>query len=658
MLFFVCLFAAGSLLAQPSILRNIGRGGSRGSKGGDSLVHRTFKEDSISINFRYLDSSRNYTFDSSIADFTKRFPIPADHVFLGNDGSATKSILFNPYLKAGWDPGFHAFDVYKWNLQNVRFFNTTRPYTELGYILGSRVEQIIEVLHTQNLKPYWNISFQYRLINSPGVFKNQKSIHNNYLLTSWYQSPSKRYNNYFVVLANNLKANESGGLKNDSSNYLNNPIYKDRFNIPTKIGSDAAFQADFFSTKLTTGNWYKEVNVLMRQQYDLGKKDSIVTDSTVIPLFYPRLRFEHTLNFGKYSYTYLDTNIGDSDYYKTYYNIYSTDTLKIKDSWQELSNDFSIYQFPDAKNLHQYIKAGIQYQLLKGNFDNSSASLHNFIAHGEYINRTKNQKWDLEASGALYLNGYNSGDYNGAVSLQRIISPKIGALKVGFQNVNRSPSYIYNTHSSFYLDTVFNKFSKENVTHVYAVAWQPKYKIQLSADYYLVSNYLYLTNFYKLQQENALFNVLRINAYKTFKITRHWNWHAEVHVQQKTGNAQVNFPLAYTRNRLAFEGVFFKTLVLSTGFEVLYTTPYKADNYSPVLGQFFYQDSLQISNRPTVSAYLHFRIRSFQGYLRAENLNTLGVFSSSGLTKNNMAAPDYPYPGMLIRFGFYWSFVN
>ena len=181
----------------------------------DSLHHRNQLEDSITINFRYLDSARNYKLDSSINDFSRRFPVPATHIYLGNTGNATRSILFSPNFTAGFDPGFHAFDVYKWKLERVRFFNTTRPYSELNYLLGSRTEQIIELLHTQNIKPNWNFSFQYRLINSPGFFKNQKTNHNNYLLTSWFQSMNKRYNNYFVLLSNRLQSSENGGIKND-----------------------------------------------------------------------------------------------------------------------------------------------------------------------------------------------------------------------------------------------------------------------------------------------------------------------------------------------------------------------------------------------------------------------------------------------------------
>jgi hypothetical protein len=183
--------------------------------------------------------------------------------------------------------------------------------------------------------------------------------------------------------------------------------------------------------------------------------------------------------------------------------------------------------------------------------------------------------------------------------------------------------------------------------------------MQLSGDYYLVGNYLYLTNYHERQQENSIFNVLRINAFKTFKIGKRWNWYAEVYVQQKAGNADVNIPIVYTRNRFMYEGnLGFKNLNIAFGLEGRYHTPYKADNYSPVFGQFFYQDSLTISNLPDVHAFLHFRIRSFKAYVRAENLNTARLFGGFQFNNNNLAAPGYPTPGLNIRFGVYWSFVN
>ena len=679
LLFVFCGISARS--QRPAeILRTIGNrvpGGASGSAGGggtsgDSVKARNRFEDSLTLRITYLDSSGVYKMDSSVRDFTMRYPIPADHIYLGNTGVATRSILFAPRMQAGWDPGFHSLDVYKWKLEKVRFINTTRPYTELGYMLGSRAEQNIEILHTQNIRPNWNFTFNYRLINSPGFFRNQKTNHNNYLFTNWYQSKSKRYNNYFVLLGNTLQAGESGGIRNDRD-YLNDIVYaKDRFLIPTKIGGDPQYGTDFFSTSMYTGTRYREFNLMLRQQYDFGKKDSVVTDSIVVPLSYPSVRFEHSFTYGKYRYSYQDfpvsenqqTNRIDSAYYYDHYrlDVKPDDSILFRDNWKEITNDFSIYQFPDSKNLNQFFKLGARLQVLQGNFSKnfflSDKSMINAMAHGEYRNRTRNRKWDMLAYGNLYLGGYNLGDYHAYVHLQRSISEAIGNLRVGFENVNRTPPFLFDRSSAFYLDAP-KSFNKENTIHFFSSLQLSKLKMQLSADYYLLTNYLYINRFFRLQQEGTLFNVLRISGLKTFRIGRHWNWHAELYLQQKTGSAEVNMPAIYTRHRFMYEGKLgFKNLDMAFGLEGKYHTPYKADNYSPVLGQFFYQDSVRISNLPDVHGFIHFRIRSFRAYLRFENLNTARLFGGFQFNNNNLAAPDYPTPGLVTRLGILWSFVN
>lgn len=565
-------------------------------------------------------------------------------------------------MKTGWDPGFHAYDIYKLKIENVRFFNTTRPYTELNYLLGTRAEQIIEVLHTQNITPGWNASFNYKVISSPGFFKNQKSNHNNYLFTSWYQSKAKRYNNYFIFLANSLKGSENGGFRTPSQ--LTDPDYKDRFQLDTWLGGDQPYSANSFKTSISTGNQYNELTFLMRQQYDLGRKDSLVTDSTVIPLFYPRVRFEHTFSYNTYKYEFHDYLTGginrpDSNYYLSFYNynIHAEDSFRLRDTWKEIFNDFSIYQFPDANNLQQFIKLGASMQNLNGRFSKGSTSIYNLIAHAEYRNRTRDRKWDIVANGKLYLAGFNAGDYQAHISLQRLIGKKLGYLQLGFENVNRSPSFIYNTSSSFYLDTIKN-FNKENSLRFFASYNNPALKLMLTGNYYLVSNFMYLSGYYKLQQESTIFNLLQLALHKSFKIGRHWYWYTDIYAQQKAGDVDLNVPLVFTRNRLAFEGVFFKNLNIATGVEVRYNTPYKVDAYSPVLGRFMYQDSITIKNRPDIRLYLNFRIRSFKLFFSAANLNTISFSNGFSFTENNIPAPNYAYPGLHLRFGIYWNFVN
>ncbi|MEO6915912.1 MAG: putative porin [Chitinophagaceae bacterium] len=655
--------------AQSGLLRRLPGGGggggmSGGSKGGDSLVHRDPSEDSITITYRTLDTSRYARTDSSFNDFYQRFPIPSNYFYLGNTGNAAKSLLFSPNKIAGWDPGFHAFDLYDFALADTKFYNTTKPFSELGYLLGPKQEQMIHVKHTQNISPDWNIAFEYRLIASPGFFKNQNTNHNNIRLNTSYQSKNRRYHAFFILLNNKIQSAENGGIV-DTMNYIDDvATYSNRLGIPVQLGNKGGSSSSVFSSTINTGTKYKNFTFFLRHQYDLGRKDSVVTDSSVIPLFYPKVRAEHNFKYTSYMYSFVDNaaagaNPSDS-FYRHHYNFVTTGNGVLKmDKWKEIFNDFSIYQFPDEKNSQQFFKVGASLQNLFGQFQTASNSLYNIMGHGEYRNKTRNQKWDIEANGELYFAGYNAGNYNALISLKRFISKQLGYLQAGFQNINRSPSFIYEPGSSFNLSQSSN-FVNENITNIFATIDQPIRDLRLSGNYYLITNYTYFTDFYKADQSAAVFNLLQVSADKRFRLTKHWNLYSNLTVQQKAGSAPVNVPLVYTSQRITYEGSLgFKNLMMIVGAEVLYNTPYKADGYSPVTGQFFYQDQETISlKRPKINGFLHFRIKRFTAYVRAENLNTVRLKPAFGFTNNNFAIANYPYPGLVFRLGIFWTFLN
>ena len=661
-LFFLLLLHGYVVVQAQTPLRGLGNRIPRGGGGGggmDSLQRRDKKEDSVNIFYRYLDSVQQFRLDTAVNDFRTRFPVPVTYQYLGNPGQPARSMLLQPESRGGFDAGFHIYDVYRWTPERARFFNTTKPFTELGYLLGSQTQQTIQVLQTQNIKPYWNLTFQYRLISGPGFFNNQRVNHNNLMLTSWYAARRKRYNNYFVITSNKMQSGENGGILNDT-NYLDDPVYENRITIPTKLAPNTGFSRNFFTAPINTGRLHRDVTVLLRQQYDFGKKDSIVTDSTVIPLFYPRLRFEHTFRYGTQQYRFYDRSATDSFYWAaySYLLLQSPDTIEVQDRWREVTNEFSIYQFPDAKNLQQYIKTGAGYQFLSGRVRTGTENLYNIYVQGEYRNLSRNKKWDITAQGQLWLAGYNSGDYRAYASLQRVLSSKLGSLQAGFENINRSPGFVFDNRSSFYVAAPQN-FGKENWTRFFGHITNPALRLRLGAEYALVTNYLYFTGWKDPRQESTAFTLLRITGSKVFRLARRFNLHTDVWLQQPTGNPPVNVPQVLTRNRLMYEGTLgFRHLRLAAGVEARYHTAYNADGYSPLLGQFVFQDSIRIANRPDVDAFVHFRIRRFTTYFRLENLNTASSQNGFGFTRNNLAAPDYPYPGLVIRFGVFWGFIN
>jgi hypothetical protein len=631
----------------------------RRSSGNDSLKKRDNLADSITIFFRYFDSTRSRRFDSTLYDYSLRSPIPYTYYNLGNLGTAAQSYLFQPLMRPGFDPGFHAFDVYNYSLENTRLFQSTRPYTEFNYLLASSAEQMISFLHTQNKKSNFNFSAEYRFSNAPGNLKNQNASINNFRFTSRYQTKNKRYEGLLIAIVNKNAASENGGLQNESRL---DSLFNNAFELSTRLGIPGLASRNPFNTRVNTGNVYRETTVLYRHHYDVGQRDSIVTDSSVIRLFYPRLRFEHDLQYSTRQYQFYDYNIDsvNSERYRKYFNfINPNDTVQYSDQWNRLSNSFSIISYPDKKNLSQFLKLGATLENIKGFFLDTlqSGNLYNIYASGEYRNRTKNQIWDMEARGSLYLNGLNAGDYDAWISLKRMLSKKNGFLTVGFNNVNRSPAMLLDRISSFPIKNR-TEYNKQNIVRLFGKFDNPQQRLSISGNYYLVSNYLYFDSFFTARQAATVFNVLQINLSKHFRLSRNWNWYSEVHLQPLTGQPPVNLPLIFTRNRVAFEGTFYRNLQLSTGLELIYHTPYERDNYSPFLGQFFVQNGMSFSNRPDINYFMHFRIRSFQGFFRIENINSLNIKKGFEFTELSRLADHYRQLGLWMRFGLWWSFVN
>ena len=656
LLFLLILLFEKSFAQRPGGQINMSSGRS-GNTSTDSIhfEHRDDAKDSVNISFKYLDSIRPIRFDSSINDFYKYFIVPAYQQYLGNDGAAGYPLIFSPYAKAGWDAGFHAYDAYKYTLENSRFFKTTRPFTQLIYQGFPAKEQVIKILHTQNPKPNLNFGMEFKLINSPGFLAYQNTNHSNLRLFSNYQGKRKRYGASFLLISNKIRGAENGGIQSDT--FLTSKNFTRRFTIPVNLGGDKYEDPSVFNPSFNTGTTQKDFTFFYRHYYDIGKKDSVeINDSTTEYLFYPKLRFQHTFTYSTYNYEFKDLS-PDSAVYQNWYDttLNPIDTLLVNDKWKIISNDFSLLQFPDTKNSGQYLMAGARLENIKGTFTLGSKNFYNIVLHGEYRNKTRNKLWDIIAKGEFYLNGLNSGDYNAYASLSRYLNKRWGNVSLLFNNVNRSPSFIYNSLSSFNFENTAS-YNKENIIILKATAENPF--ISLSAANYFITNYLFFSNYHKTEQYNRVINLLQLSAAKKIRLSKRWNWYIEATLQQTDASAPVNLPLIYTRNRIAYEGLFFKNLNLSTGFEVRYNTPYKAYNYSPVMGQFMPQDTATIRNRPVINAFMNFRIKSFTGYLRAENLNTVSFTNGFGFTHNNFAAPYYLYPGLIIRFGIQWNFVN
>ena len=651
-IFIALLFFCGNQLkAQFNSGRfsNMGGGGGSSKMQMDTSKHKE-EPDTLTITYRILGEPTDFTIDSSVADFQTDFlKVPSNYTTLGNIGSAAYNTIYTPLMKPGFDAGFHSYDVYSNSHKDARFYYTNRPYTEMQYLVGSKQEQVIGVSHTQNRTERFNFAFDYRKVNAPGYYRSQNTNHDIYRLTARYQSKNKRANTYMSFYYNKINGGENGGIRNDS--FLTNDNYKQLKTIPVNLGNNTSQAYAFFGSSIPVKTNYKETGLLIQQQYDWGRGDSIhVNDTTDYYKYDPIFRVQYTFNYQNDNYQFLDTS-PDTAFYASHYNFLPGDTVTSKHQWKMISNDLSLIQFPVRGNLGHFINLGARFESITGTFLDADINFSNLAVHGEYRNKTRNQKWDFSARGEFYVIGQNIGDYGVYGMLKRHINDLLGDVRLSVNNVNREPSYVYKYFNSN-RDAWYNtSLGKENTTQLQFATDNKKLKYTLAVNYFLFTNYTYFRDYYHSEQYNSLFNLLQVTFSKKFTISP-FAWYLDFAFQQLHGNAPLNIPAFWTRNRFAFEKTLYTNLNLITGIELRYNTGYYADDYSPLTGQFIYQTTQKISNSlPDMAVFANFRIKSFSAYVRAENLNTF-------IGENNFSAQLYPNNNFAFRLGIRWWFIN
>jgi len=654
---FICSFTSclffGQLSAQNMRFNSFGGGGGGAT---DSLQKRDKAEDSIAIYYRLYNSLAIRNMDTTVNDFFSKFILPYSNYHLGNLGNASKSYLFNPLQRGGWDAGFRSYEVYNYTLEQTPFYQTTKPYTELGYLLGGKGEQLIELLHTQNKTKQFNYSFAYRFSNAPGNLKNQHANLNNMRITANYQSKRKRYASYWVMLLNKSASSENGGLVNSNlidSLSLNNP-----YELETRLGISGVSFRNPFNTSIATGTTFKEQNFVWKQTYDIGQKDSIVKDTVTTYLFYPRLRFQNEIKYQSNQFAFADANPLALNYDQYFnYKLPVGQTMLFQDQWKRFTNEFSLVSFPEKTNPNQFLQVGLGYQQLNFKDTLLSWSNHDIYGLGVYKNKTKNLRWDIQASGKLFLNGYHAGDYEALFSLTSVFNKKGDQVALWLQNSNRTPSFNRLGITAFPISKL-STIDKENIIELGAMWDQKSRGLTASFQYKLIQNFQYFGSGYQPLVYDKALSYIKGTVSNQLKLSTHWNWYNELSLQLVDPNAPLHLPVIFTRQRLAFEGNFFKNLFLSTGLELIYHSAFQPDAYMPLTGQFYLQDQFTTNNRPIANAFLNFRIKRFKGFIRMEQLNTLLATSNQLGTRYQFTAPNYLGTGTWLRVGIWWNFIN
>lgn len=570
---------------------------------------------------------------------------------LGNLGSPSMNLMFTPQNPVGLSLGYHSFDALRYKVDSINYFNTTRPYSTFVYNLGSKLEQTAQIFHTQNIKPYWNVAFNYRKTNAPGYYLVQRNNHDNFYLSTNYTSPSQQYQLYATLVENKEQHDENGGMVSDT--FFSNPQYRDRKSIPVRFASNGYSAV---RSPVTTLN--RDFSIMIDQAYTWGRRDTTYSEdsSQYSDKLIPRFRIGHRLEMSNQRYLYKDMR-PDSLRYSDFFSrsFASGDSVYSRQEWFYADNRILLNGILGKSDNQFVFNAGVgnrfdQFGTHYINGKQEDNIISNYVLASLLKEGSREKQWDFSANAKLFVTGTAAGNFLADAALAKDLGKGWGSIRIGAsQQLNNAP-YNYTIYQNQFWSRT-NSFGKESTTQLFASISSPRYKLSAGARNYLIGNYLYFDEQQMPAQYSTAFSLAQVWLRKVFYFGN-FVLDNELMYQQKTGSAPVNVPQFMGRHQFSIETrIFNRELKIAAGLEVRYHSDYYANGYSPFFNQFYYQTSYLVANSPEASVFFNFNIKRFRAYIMFDQVQQF--FNDNLIITNGYAAQN-----AMLRFGFNWVLIN
>jgi len=651
-LFIFALCLSLSLVAQDDA-RNQRRGnlGDLDSKAGgtknemDSLGYNTVESQIKTwrlIDYGTQKSILNVdTLLGNIHNFNPIYQSNIANSYLGNLGSPYQSLIFKDRVRNESFMFFNTFEAYMTMPEEVLFFNTTTPFTSFFFeSAGSkdRAENILRILHTQNVNPFWNVGVSFNLISSEGQYQNQKTKLYDLNLFSNYEKG--RYGVHFVLNQNRILVNENGGVNKEN------------------FASDSNEKSEDIQVNLSgTKNKLSNFNFVANQYYNLGAAKELILDGDTTEIF--PVKVVHDLKYESNKRKFTEDVVNKEFFKRTYLNNEkSADETKMN----MLSNGVHLVL---NENQNKKLSFGARLGLL------SELAIYNLrrpIGENTYSQRDKNihntklmssifrqtgENWNWKFSGAYVFEGYNQNDYqlDGNLTYQFGDTINRQALKITSQIKSTTPDFLMTEYHGNHQQWSLN-FDKSNEVSLGLEYQIKKYGFKIGGQIDNISNYAYFGYDTIATQTSKSIQVATGYIQKDFKLG---NFTLSQKVIGQKSSKEDILPLpdlsVYSNNY--YSNTFFNgALDIQAGFSVYYNTSFYAPNYMPSTGQFFLQKEQKLGDYPKVDLYFNFRIKRTRIFVMYDHINArMG-------SQNYFSSLHYPInPGML-KFGLRWTFYD
>lgn len=608
-----------------------------------SLSHLSFSQNVDSLQFeKGLSKTFFYTskqFDcldsiccpeNSIEDFQNYL----DRGSLGNSGLAIVDFFYTPF---SYDIGFNYsknnFLKYFYTKDNLKFYDTRVPYTDLFYVIGSKKEQDFKLTFSYNVKQNWNIAVNFFRIRSEGFYLRQNTNDNFISLSSNYKSNNNRYNLLVGIMYNSVQNTENGGILDDS-------IFENSANLDKKL-----LAINLVSAKRS----FLNRSVFINQYVNFGKKSNDSSlKSSIIPNSYVVLSTAFDDNLLKYE----DGNPNSGFYSNIYYDsiITSDSTYNLK-----FENELSWRRVDNKKHRGITDKAGIalsvkdQFVLVKNR--NIDTSFNNVIIGAEFYNTYSDNRLWYVLSGKYDVTGYNEKDYFLKGLVKKGFFDSLTFLSFEVSSRLQTPDFIYNNYTSnnFNWNNSFEKIKENSIGLTFLLK---KNKFSIGFNYKEYNNPVYFDNYAVARQYYG--NIALLHAYvkKDFVF---YNWHLNnnIHYQYVPDSTVIRLPKFVLGHSLFYENYLFKKAMrVQVGLAVFFVSDYFANSYMPATAQFYLQDDNKYGNYPYLDFFVNARIKSLRIFFKIDHVNS-GWFGSK-----YQIAPHYPMNDRAYKLGVSWRFYD
>ncbi len=273
-------------------------------------------------------------------------------------------------------------------------------------------------------------------------------------------------------------------------------------------------------------------------------------------------------------------------------------------------------------------------------------------AQGQY---RKYMEWN--AFGKYNFLGYEINDFviNGDLTFKAYPFRKDRQspleLKAHFETSLKEPDY-YQQHLFTNHYKWDNDFSKISTTKVEAALSVPRWKLDASFSYGLLSNNIYYDTLGIVRQNDKPMSVMTATLRKDFQL---WKFHFDHRAlfQLSSDNEVMPLPMLALNLRYYFEfDVVKNAMRMQIGANGTFTTKWYAPAYNPVLGVFHNQNREEFGNCPYIDLFVNVQWKRVSVFVKAANMN-MGWPNDK---RDYFTAAGYIAPQRSLKIGVTWPF--